>query len=50
VISPLFLDALVAPGPDVDAFMGGVVLGISAALVILAGLGGLSIVRRILGS
>ena len=44
------LVALVAPGPDVDAFTGGVVLGISAAFVVLALLGGLSIVRRILGS
>jgi hypothetical protein len=42
--------ALVAPGPDVDAFMGGVVLGISAAFVVLTALGGLAIVRRILGS
>lgn len=42
--------ALVAIGPDVDAFTGGLVLGISAAFVFLAIFGGLSVVRRILGS
>jgi hypothetical protein len=42
--------ATVAPGPNVDAFTGGIVLGISAAFVVLAALGGLAIVRRILGS
>ncbi|HWM64796.1 MAG TPA: hypothetical protein VNP96_12510 [Solirubrobacterales bacterium] len=42
--------ALVAPGPDVDAFTGGVVLAISAGFIILVALGGLAIVRRILGS
>lgn len=41
---------LVSVGPDVDAFTGGVVTGLSAAFVVLALLGGLSIVRRILGS
>lgn len=42
--------ALVAPGPDVDAFTGGVVLAISAGFIVLVALGGLAIVRRILGS
>ena len=42
--------ALVSSGPDVDAFTGGVVLAISAGFIVLVALGGLSIVRRILGS
>lgn len=42
--------ALVAPGPDVDAFTGGVVLALSVGFIILVALGGLAIVRRILGS
>lgn len=46
-VSPL---SVVAPGPDVDAFMGGVVLGLTAAFLVLVALGGLAIVRRILGS
>jgi hypothetical protein len=41
---------LVAPGPDVDAFTGGVVLGVSVAFIVIAGLGGVAIVRRVLGS
>lgn len=46
--APLF--SLVTVGPDVDAFTGGVVTGLSAAFVVLTLLGGLAIVRRILGS
>lgn len=42
--------AAVSSGPNVDAFTGGVVLGVSAAFLILTALGGLAIVRRILGS
>lgn len=42
--------ALVAPGPDVDAFTGGVVLAVSAGFIILVAFGALAIVRRILGS
>lgn len=49
-MSPVALLAVVTPGPDVDAFTGGVVLGISAAFLVVVALGGLSIVRRILGS
>jgi hypothetical protein len=40
----------VAPGPDVDAFTGGVVLALSVGFIVLVALGGLAIVRRILGS
>lgn len=46
-VAPL---ADVALGPDVDAFTGGVVTALSAGFIILALLGGLAIVRRILGS
>ena len=42
--------SLVAPGPDVDAFTGGVVTALSAGFIVLVALGGLAIVRRILGS
>jgi hypothetical protein len=36
-------------GVDFDAFMGGVRLGLAVAFISFALLGGLSIVRRILG-
>lgn len=42
--------AAVNTAPDVDAFTGGVVVALSAAFIILTALGGLAIVRRILGA
>jgi hypothetical protein len=41
---------LVSTGPDVDAFIGGVQLGVGVAFIVVTGLVGLSIVRRIMGS
>jgi hypothetical protein len=49
-VSALAPLGLVAPGPDVDAFTGGVVTALSAGFIVLVALGGLAIVRRILGS
>lgn len=42
--------AVIETGPDVDAFTSGVALALSAGFLILVALGGLAIVRRILGS
>ncbi len=36
--------------PDFDAFIGGVQLGLGIALLVIALLGGLAIVRRIMGA
>lgn len=41
---------LVELGPDVDAFMGGVILGLGAFFVVMSALGGLALFRKILGS
>ena len=40
----------ISSAPDVDAFIGGVGLGLGALLLVLALWGGLAIVRRILGA
>jgi hypothetical protein len=42
--------AAVSAAPDVDAFIGGAELGLSVAFIVVALLGGVSIVRRILGA
>jgi hypothetical protein len=49
VVAPLPFAAINA-GPDVDAFIGGVSLGLAAVLLVLALWGGLLVVRRILGA
>ena len=36
--------------PDVDAFLGGVYVGLAAILLVLAIVGGLAIFRRIVGA
>lgn len=46
---PSSLLAAVSFDPDVPAFTAGVTVGLSIALIVLALVGGLSIVRRILG-
>jgi hypothetical protein len=42
--------AVIDAAPDVSAFIGGVEVGLSVAFIVLVGLGGLSIVRRIMGA
>jgi hypothetical protein len=42
--------AVISAAPDVDAFIGGVGLGLGALLLVLATWGGLQIVRKILGA
>jgi hypothetical protein len=42
--------AAISASPDVDAFMGGVKLGLAVFCFILVGLGGLALARRIFGA
>lgn len=41
--------ALLSVAPDVDAFTGGVVVGLSVIFLALVAFGGVAVVRRILG-
>lgn len=43
-----FVADVVAPGPDVDAFVGGLQVGLGSAVVVIALLAGVSLIRRIL--
>jgi hypothetical protein len=45
-----FVAATISAAPDVDAFTGGVVLGLSIAFIVVTLLVGVSIVRRVMGS
>lgn len=44
----VFVAEVVPPGPDVDAFIGGLQVGLGSAVVLIALLAGVSLIRRIL--
>lgn len=46
-VTPLLAD-VVAGGPDVDAFIGGLQVGLGSAVVMIALLAGVSLIRRVL--
>ncbi len=44
------LSAALQLGPNSDAFLGGVGIGLGVAFIVMAALGGLAIFRRIVGA